>query len=167
MGIFANTITLSSGVTLSNVYLSFSGEVVFVRQSYQPSNGQQSYNIRSFCNIFPDRESAKKGNPSEVRFEVSADVQGFSPGNPYEQLYNSMKAQYSNVADCYEISQPMSNLVVSGETIVSLFKDIKQDSNAYEIPTQTSNLVVSTSTYQEISNIISNLTFTPAPTQTE
>ena len=82
--------------------------------------------------------------------------------NPYDILYAALKQQYTGSTDVIDLGQavPMSNLVVSNDTLVALYKDLNNDSNAYVITEGTSNLMLTVDAFSQLSNVINAFTFT-------
>jgi len=156
-------------MTLSNVYMSFSDEAVYVAQIGQgPGTPPGSkWNIASNYKVFKDKEAAKS-KKSNIRIFYQVPVSSLS-GNSYEQLYEQLKKDYPGSYDDIDDSQlpPTSNLVVSNETLVSLYKDINSDGTDYIIPDGTSNLVLTTAMLSQLSNVINSFTFTPVPEPVE
>ena len=89
MGIFVQQATLPSGVKVSNVYMSFSGEVVYTAQM------KGGWRIQSTYKVFKDQISAKSG--SNIKIEFSTFVTDLS--NPYGHLYDALKEAYPGAVD--------------------------------------------------------------------
>jgi hypothetical protein len=156
MGIFVPSATLPSGITVSNVYMSFTNEVLYVMQSPDTSSGL--YQMTSYCNVFPSRESVKQGVQSNIRFNVTTQVSNVICG--YQALYNKLKNMYPSALDVIEPRQvtPMSNLTFSIDTLQSIFNDLATPPTA-----NTGNLVMTTDMASQFSNLIQSFTFPPAP----
>jgi hypothetical protein len=144
MGIFVPQATLPSGIKLSNVYMSFSGEVVYTAQF------QGKWRVQSNYKVFKDQVSAKNGY-SNIRIEFATVVDKFT-SNPYICLYDALKQEYPGAVDVIDLNQTVqtSNLVISTSTLASLQADLSNVSNISE----TSNLVISTDIFSQISDII-------------
>lgn len=89
MGIFVPQATLPSGVQVSNVYMSFSGEVVYTAQYCG------KWRIQSTYKVFKDQISTKTG--SNIKIEFSTLVDDLS--NPYGHLYDALKQLYTDAVD--------------------------------------------------------------------
>ena len=134
MGIFVESATLPSGITVSNVYMSFSGEVVFTAQNVG------KWKVNSNYKVFRD----KSKGVCNIKIEISTVTPKID--NPYTILYNYLKKVYPGAIDVFEPGQvETSNLCVSYETIVSLSRDFTEPSRC------TSNIVL---TISDISNIV-------------
>ena len=162
MGIFVPSATLPSGITVSNVYMSFTGEVVYTAQ-IQPSpsvKGPYKWRIQSNYKVFKDQISAKSGI-SNIRIDFATLVDTFDK-NPYDLLYAALKQKYPGSSDVIDLGQTpqTSNLTVSNATLVALYKDLTNDSNTYVITEGTSNLVLSVDAFSQFSNAVNAFTFT-------
>lgn len=153
MGIFVPTATLPSGITVSNVYMSFTNEVLYVMQS---PNDQ--YQMTSYCNVFLNRSMAKRGTPSNIRFNVTTKVSNVMCG--YQALYNELKTRYPSASDVIEPNQvaPMSNLTFSIDTLRIIFSELASPPIA-----NTGNLVMTTDMASQFSNLFQSFTFPPEP----
>jgi hypothetical protein len=148
MGIFVPSATLPSGVTVSNVYMSFSNEVVYLGQlpaGYvpQPSSAPPKpavppppggpplvdtsikeypyrWRISSTYKVYSGQTS--RGN-SEIKIHVEVDINDLNT-NPYGLLYNKLKAQYPGSTDVIEPNQVPSNIVISPATLDALYTDL-------------------------------------------
>jgi hypothetical protein len=129
MGILVPQATLPSGIVLSNVYMTFTGEVLYV-------NKLQSglYMIRCFYRVYKDY--ASRTQQPNIRVEASVNVQDPN-NNPFKMLYDALKAQYPGATDVLEPSQvtlPVT-LTVSKETLASLKNDLENTpEDGVEIP---------------------------------
>jgi len=155
MGIFVPTATLPSGITVNNVYMSFTNEVLYVMQS--PDMSCDLYQMTSYCNVFPSRKAAKQGGQSNIRFNVTTKVSNLICG--YQALYTELKNMYPNALDVIEPSQvtPMSNITLSVDTLQSIFNDLTTPPTA-----NTGNIVMTTDMASQFSNLIQSFTF-PSP----
>ena len=95
MGIFVSEGVLPSGVPISNVYMSFSGSLVYV----EPKDPNGLYFMRSTCKAFKDQ--ASKSHLSDVSFQVAAQVSEVSIGGKcvYEWLYDKLKDMFPGSQD--------------------------------------------------------------------
>ena len=89
MGILVPEAYLPMGVTLSNVYMSFSGEVIYT----VPANGQ--YNINTYYKVYKDDTKQPDTN---IRIPINVQVSDINQG-VYSILYNELKTTYSNNID--------------------------------------------------------------------
>jgi len=90
MGILVPEATLPSGITLSNVYMSFSGEAVFIGPT-----GPGRCQVYSYYKVWPDVEKTK---PSDIRILLT--VQEADPSvSAYTVLYDALKEQYPGSVD--------------------------------------------------------------------
>lgn len=89
MGIFVQQATLPSGVQVSNVYMSFSGEVVYTTQY------SGKWRIQSTYKVFKDQISTKTG--TNIKIEFATVVTDLS--NPYGHLYDALKEAYPGAVD--------------------------------------------------------------------
>jgi len=153
MGIFVPSATLPSGITVSNVYMSFTNEVLYVMQS---TNNQ--YQMTSYCTVFSSREAAKNGNPSSIRFNVTTKVSNVICG--YQALYNELKTRYPGSVDVIEPSQvtPLSNVTLSIDTIRSILKDFTSPPTS-----NTGNLVMTANMASQFSSLIQEFPLPPEP----
>jgi hypothetical protein len=93
MGIFVSEGVLPSGIPISNVYMSFSGSVVYV----EPKDPNDTYVVRCFCKVFKDQES--KAPQPDITFQVVNQVSDISVG-VFQSLYENLKQMYPNSVDC-------------------------------------------------------------------
>ena len=152
MGIFVTQGTLPGGVQVNNVYMSFTGEGVYVAQ-----NGNSTWTISSSYTV----RISKSVESSSIRVPITASAKSIIT-NPYNILYQALQKQYPNSVAVIEPSQQTktSNLVLSNSTLVSLYKDLNTDSNTYVIEEGTSNLVLTSDTFSQLSNVLNQFTFT-------
>ena len=154
MGIFVPTATLPSGITVSNVYMTFANEIVYIMQM----NASGSYQVTSYCNVFSDRKTARSGTPSNIRFNVT--TKGSNVVCGYQALYNELKTRYPDALDVIEPRQmtPMSNITLTIDTIQSIFNDLTSPPTA-----NTGNLVMTTDMASQFSNLVQTFSFPPPP----
>jgi len=93
MGILVPYATLSPGITASNVYMSFTNEVIYINQS----GGK--WRVNSFYKVFGDRQQKK----SSIRFDISATVDRLD--DPYSILYAELKKIYPESIEVFENGQ--------------------------------------------------------------
>jgi hypothetical protein len=170
MGILVPEATLPSGIKLSNVYMSFAGEVVFVSQLINamgpPPTVQDKFSkkhqwqISSHYKVYPKK--SQMGTDSNIRVPFS-NVVSVIDRSPYDYLYTALMRQYPNSAadiDTWQVQvAPTSNLVIANSTLVSLYKDINSDSKSYIIEPGTSNLTLTVDAFQQVSNVINQFRF--------
>ena len=89
MGILVKQGTLPSGLTVANVYISFSNEVVHV---FPKGN---IYLVHSSYKVYQDKT---KQNGTETVYEISIPTDNINQ-NVYTILYNAIKQQYPNSID--------------------------------------------------------------------
>jgi hypothetical protein len=112
MGILVPEATLPSGFTLSNVYMSFSHEPVYI-SPMGPSRCQ----IYSYYKVWADVEKSK---PSDIRILLT--VQGADSSlSAYTVLYDALKEQYPGSEDVSnpEPPPPLQELIPSSELMSS------------------------------------------------
>lgn len=98
MGIFVPEATLPMGITISNVYMSFSGEVIYT----SPMNGH--YTVNTYYKVYKDETKQPDTN---IRIPLNVQVSDISVG-VYTSLYKNLKQIYPNSIDILDI--PVSNL---------------------------------------------------------
>jgi hypothetical protein len=77
------------GITVSNVYMSFSGEVIYT----VPMSGQ--YNVNTYYNVYKDETKIPDTN---IRISLAIQVSDISVG-VYTSLYENLKALYPGSTD--------------------------------------------------------------------
>ena len=97
MGILVPEANLPMGITVSNVYVSFSGEVIYTI----PGNGQ--YRVNTHYKVYKDETKQPDTN---IRIPISTQVSNISIG-VYTALYEELKRTYQNFTDVLDI--PPSN----------------------------------------------------------
>jgi len=150
MGIFVPSATLPSGIRVSNVYMSFDFEVVYVNQG---QNG--TFKINSHYKVF---SNSTKSLPTNTRIPISITTSNVFT-NAYQELYTNLKSTYPGSVDVQPFQQTQSNIVVNNSTIFSL---LNLDPNVYSYTQGTSNIGFSTLTYGNLIQVtqtsnISNL----------
>jgi len=90
MGIIVTDGTLPSGIPLTNVYMSFSGEPVYVLKD------GDVWKIHSYYSVFSD---PSKSNGSNIRVNLTTTTSNIAEGSPYYFLYCALKMLYPNNID--------------------------------------------------------------------
>jgi len=90
MGIIVPEATLPMGITLSNVYMSFSGEAIYV------SSGSGLYNINGIYKVFKDETKTPDTN---IRIPISATINDIKDKDVYTILYTQLKTIYPGSQD--------------------------------------------------------------------
>ena len=91
MGIFVPEANLPMGITVSNVYMSFSGEVIYT----SPNTGSNNYNINTYYKVYKDETKIPDTN---IRISLAIQVSDISVG-VYTSLYENLKALYPGSTD--------------------------------------------------------------------
>lgn len=94
MGILVPEANLPMGLSLSNVYISFSDEVIYT----VPCNG--NYRINTYYKVYKDETKQPDTN---IRIPISTQVSNISIG-VYTSLYEELKRMYTNSTDILEQS---------------------------------------------------------------
>jgi hypothetical protein len=92
MGILVSDCVLPSGISVSNVYMSFDSEVVYV----SPRGSDGIYSINANYKVFKDNTKQPGTN---IRVSLSAQVSDISVG-VYTSLYKTLKQIYPDSVDC-------------------------------------------------------------------
>ena len=92
MGILVSEGVLPSGIPISNVYMSFDTEVIYV----SPRSADGRYSIHANYKVFKD--DTKQLN-SDVRIPLAIQVNDISIG-VYTSLYENLKQIYPESVDC-------------------------------------------------------------------
>ena len=92
MGILVSDGTLPSGISVSNVYMSFDSEVVYVT----PRSADGGHTIQANYKVFKDDT---KQPISDVRIPLVTHVSNISVG-VYTSLYENLKQIYPSSVDC-------------------------------------------------------------------
>jgi hypothetical protein len=90
MGILVPEANLPMGVTVSNVYMSFSGEVIYTI----PRSGQ--YNINTYYKVYKDESKQPDTN---IRIPISVLVSNIVGRDVYTILYDELKTLYPGSTD--------------------------------------------------------------------
>jgi hypothetical protein len=137
MGIIVTDGVLPSGVPVSNVYISFSSETVYVSSK----NSIGLYTINAYYKVFKD--NTKEPN-SDIRIPLFTQVSDISVG-VFDSLYAELKKIYPNSTDDVQtMSYPAGmteaeyNRGINLKNIVSLYisehlgNNIEELENAYQ-----------------------------------
>jgi len=89
MGILVPEANLPMGITVSNVYMSFSGEVIYT----VPANGQ--YRINTYYKVYKDE---LKQPDTNIRIPINVQVSDINQ-SVYSILYSELKTIYPNNID--------------------------------------------------------------------
>jgi hypothetical protein len=89
MGILVPESVLPSGIAISNVYMSFTSETIYVRKN------QTKYSISSWYRVYKDDT---KQLDSNIRIPILCEVDDISQG-VYEILYDKLKEHYPDSFD--------------------------------------------------------------------
>ena len=92
MGILVSEATLPMGITVSNVYMSFSGEVIYT----SPNPTCNNYIISTQYKVHKDKT---KTPDMPFRFPLTIQVNDISIG-VYTSLYENLKQIYPETVDC-------------------------------------------------------------------
>ena len=92
MGIFVPEAYLPMGVTVSNVYMSFSGEVIYT----VPRSGQ--YNVNTYYKVYKDETKQPDTN---IRIPISVNVISITGRDVYTILYDELKTLYPGSTDVF------------------------------------------------------------------
>jgi len=92
MGIIVPEANLPMGITVSNVYMSFSGEVIYT----MPNTGSNNYNINTSYKVYKDETKQPDTN---IRVPIAVQVSNISVG-VYTLLYENLKQIYPDSIDC-------------------------------------------------------------------
>jgi hypothetical protein len=90
MGILVPEAYLPMGVTVSNVYMSFSGEVIYT----VPRSGQ--YNVNTYYKVYKDETKQPDTN---IRIPISVLVSNIVGRDVYTILYDELKTLYPGSTD--------------------------------------------------------------------
>lgn len=116
MGILVPEASLPMGVTVSNVYMSFTGEVIYISPQTQSN---KMYVVSSSYKIYKDSTHIPETN---IRIPISIPLYSMNqsgvPSNPYEMLYNELKLMYPGSTDVIE-----SNDETSGGTLPIVYDE--------------------------------------------
>jgi hypothetical protein len=103
MGIFVSEGVLPSGIPVSNVYMSFSGSIVYI----EARNPSDMYIVRSFCKVFKDQESKLITQP-DITFQVVVSVSNVNIG-VFTCLYEKLKGMFPASENVIDIAAPQLN----------------------------------------------------------
>ena len=91
MGIFVPEANLPMGITVSNVYMSFSGEVIYT----VPVNGQ--YRINTYYKVYKDET---KNPDTNIRVPIGILIDSIIGRDVYTLMYDELKQIYPSSVDC-------------------------------------------------------------------
>jgi len=92
MGILVPEANLPMGITISNVYMSFSGEVIYT----MPNQTSNIYTINTSYKVYKDDTKQPDTN---IRIPLGIQVSDISVG-VYTSLYENLKQIYPESVDC-------------------------------------------------------------------
>ena len=92
MGILVPEANLPMGITVSNVYMSFSGEVIYT----MPNQSSNIYTINTSYKVYKDDTKQPDTN---IRIPLGIQVSDISVG-VYTSLYENLKQIYPESVDC-------------------------------------------------------------------
>jgi len=92
MGIIVPEATLPSGIRVSNVYMSFSGELVYV----YPRNEDGRYTISAHYKVYVD---STKNLGSNIKIPISVTEDNITGRDVYSILYENLKKVYIGYLD--------------------------------------------------------------------
>lgn len=93
MGIIVPEANLPMGIILNNVYMSFSGETIFII----PKNIDGYYSIQTHYKVYKDDTKSPDTN---IRIPFSVQVKDISTG-AFQILYEQLKLIYPGSVDSY------------------------------------------------------------------
>jgi len=91
MGIFVPEANLPMGITISNVYMRFSGEVIYT----MPNQSSNIYTVNTHYKVYKDETKQPDTN---IRIPLGIQVNDISVG-VYTSLYENLKQIYPNSVD--------------------------------------------------------------------
>ena len=94
MGILVREAILPSGVQVSDVYMSFSGEVIMINPKRN-----DTYVVHSWYKVFSDVSKSKQ---SDSRIQISVETDDINTYPAPVILYNALKQQYPGAVDVHE-----------------------------------------------------------------
>jgi hypothetical protein len=92
MGILVYEGTLPSGIPVSNVYMSFGSEIVYI----SPKSPDDRYTVNTHYKVYKD--DTKNPN-SDIRIPFAIQVNDISVGI-FQSLYENLKQIYPDSVDC-------------------------------------------------------------------
>jgi hypothetical protein len=92
MGILVTDGILPSGIPVSNVYMSFDSEIIYV----SPKSEDGRYTIQAHYKVFKD---ATKELKPDIRLHIAIQVNDISVG-VFQSLYENLKQFYPSSVDC-------------------------------------------------------------------
>jgi hypothetical protein len=121
MGILA-TGALPSGVQLSNVYISFSDESIYVRPNDMNGTIEYTSCYRVFAN--PSREG---GHICRVPFQVAIPVEQDTK-RAYDVIYEHLKSLWPNSSDFLEKKPTFLDTIISGMVVPPPIEPVSTES---------------------------------------
>jgi len=91
MGIFVPEANLPMGITVSNVYMSFSREVIYT----VPTSGQ--YRINTYYKVYKDET---KNPDTNIRVPIGILIDSIIGRDVYTLMYDELKQIYPSSVDC-------------------------------------------------------------------
>lgn len=92
MGILVPDATLPMGITLSNVYISFGGETVYIN----PKNQMDMYRVSTTYRVYKDQS---KDGGTNITVPISVNVSDISRDSIFGILYEELKTIYPGSMD--------------------------------------------------------------------
>lgn len=92
MGILVQEATLPMGLTLSNVYISFAGETIYINPKMN-----DMYRVSTTYRVYKD---PSKESGTNITAPLSLNVQDISRDTIYGMLYEELKIIYPDSIDC-------------------------------------------------------------------
>jgi hypothetical protein len=99
MGIIVPEANLPMGVTVSNVYMSFAGEVIYTMAGSVSSidgGTAKKYMVNTHYKVYKD---ATKNPGSNIKIQISAQVDDITNQDVYSILYAQLKSTYPDAQD--------------------------------------------------------------------
>lgn len=99
MGIIVPEANLPMGITVSNVYMSFAGEVIYTMANTvsTPEGGQtKKYMVNTYYHVYKDET---KNPGSNIKIQITAQVDDITNQDVYSILYTQLKNTYPGAQD--------------------------------------------------------------------
>lgn len=99
MGIIVPEANLPMGVTVSNVYMSFAGEVIYTMAGSVSSidgGTTKKYMVNTYYKVYKD---ATKNPESNIKIQIAAQVDDITNQDVYSILYSELKNIYPGSYD--------------------------------------------------------------------
>lgn len=94
MGILVSEAYLPMGITVSNVYMSFFGEMIYV----YPRDADNLYQLKTYYRVYKDQE---KNLDTNIRIPINVSISDIRC-DIYTILYEKLKSFYPNSVDIIE-----------------------------------------------------------------